>query len=114
MIFRTFSLILDTILQKFIYEDEIEGDDHNSGFFFINDIIMLSFYFFELIPSFIIINVLMKSNSELKYKKILENHYTSLCTSSVEETLGEGHQGDSKDSRESNSLKKKSNTSANQ
>lgn len=76
MITRALSLILDTSLAIDAIEC-FEGveDQHNGFIFTLNDIIMLIFYFVELIPSIIIILVVWKSNVELRYKKIVQDHH---------------------------------------
>lgn len=67
MLLRVASLALDTYVQN-EYTDWTRA--YNSVLDKIDDYIMIAFYFLETIPSFIIIIVLWKSNSELKYKNM--------------------------------------------
>lgn len=68
LMLRAASLLLDHFVQISITCVPGEIDENNDALNKVNDIIMLSFYFIELTPSFIIIVVLWKSNNELKQK----------------------------------------------
>lgn len=98
MLLRVASLALDIYVQS-DYTDW--SKIYDSVLDQIDDYTMMSFYFLETVPSFIIMIVLWKSNNELKYKNI--NLLNNNLWSEIDESL---NLKSNKNRSDSNSIEK--------